>query len=461
MIVKCSACGGSLSQGSSLSYDHKAKKNIAIPVAICVHCGLKYDRFSPEYYGVFADKFNSSETGLLNIGFKGTFQGKEYEIVGHIRYQNEEEYEVSTRDEWFAVSGDGGNLFFLEMGHRVFAHVEQNAETSLNLKKTPPAIEFDGEKINGQKTYYARVVSAQGELPYKPKIGERVLCINFKKNGNPYFLEKFEEKLSITGRQSITMKDMVDFFPENSENEKINKIKERLHKIKKIKKFNGVYKYAMLLCLLIFMYGFLQKNEILQGGLKNRVVLFKNSPEPRGKKVIYKSGVLQGPFEITRGDSIYGVKVGMDENVQPFKLQWQSVKFMLIEKERLHHRLGDKINDVKYLRSLFDQINSLPLPLESYAIKYFFEDVSKDKKNIPETTPPLDGKSREFVIDKPGRYYVYLELHGNKKRKIESVYFKLWRSPGSYYPYLMGSLLFFLIFSYYEMKIRALGQYFS
>jgi len=106
--LKCPSCSGDLVKSSRTYYDDDEEENVTVPLAKCVQCNTEYDQHTQEYYEVFADDLTSDkDSTVFKLGLKGNLKGVNYEIIGRVRYQDEEEYEKATWDEWVAVSEDG------------------------------------------------------------------------------------------------------------------------------------------------------------------------------------------------------------------------------------------------------------------------------------------------------------------------------------------------------------------
>ena len=184
--LKCSSCGGGLVKSSQTYYDKEEEENVTVPLAKCVQCGKDYDRQTAEYYLVFAEKFNfDKDSTLFSLGLKGTINNIEYEIIGRLRYQEEEEYDKCTWDEWVAVSADGVFHYFVEEDGEIWSYDEYIPE-SIDMESDKNAILFENKKISKSSSYIGRIVLIEGELPWQPEIGEPCTCYDFKKDGFHY-----------------------------------------------------------------------------------------------------------------------------------------------------------------------------------------------------------------------------------------------------------------------------------
>ncbi len=408
--MKCTACGGDIVKAyRSVDEDEE------VPVARCVSCGNEYDQYSEEYYRFFADDF-TYDTGnsVLKLGLKGALEGVEYEIIGRIRMQEEDESEKTTWDEWFAVSGDGGYHFFVEEEGEISSYEEYVPE-SINMETGDDYIEFEGKKIDRDEAYIGRVVFFEGELPWEPEIGEAITCYDFKKDGDKYTIEQSENEVSITKGDRLSYKDIIAAF--GKEEDKIlydNTMRMR----SEYKKKSYVYLLGFLLALAFSIYSCGQSKAV-PGLMKSRRVLTDNQLMVEKTSRSFFSQVLYGPVEIPGGDNLYEAYLRVNEGIQRFHLEWQSFRFMMVSEERLNKVLGGS-SDPALLKSLFSEIDAQKEPVESYVVTGdFWDEQGRDSDGAWHESDL--NVSADFILDEPGNYYGYLELYSNKRRKIESV----------------------------------------
>ena len=128
--LKCTKCGGSLVKSYRTEYDDDEEEHVNIPIAKCSSCGQEYDQKTEEYYGVFADDLSvDKDNSVFKLGIKGKLKDVEYEIIGRIRYQDEDEWEKSTWDEWFAVASDGTYHYFVEEEGEVHSYEDYTPQS--------------------------------------------------------------------------------------------------------------------------------------------------------------------------------------------------------------------------------------------------------------------------------------------------------------------------------------------
>jgi hypothetical protein len=433
--LKCSKCGGGLVKSSKSEYDDEDEENVNVPVAKCSSCGQEYDRKTEEYYAVFADDLTlDKDASVFKLGVKGTLKGAEYEIIGRIRYQDEDEYEKSTWDEWFAVSADGAYHYFVEEEGEVHSY-EDYTPQSIDMESNPDYIEFDGKKISKSTAYVGRIVYAEGELPWKPGIGEPATMYDFKKDGAKYTIEQSEDEVSITKGEKIPYDEILHAFGGEKEKEQFQKT------VKKKKDYKKKALVYLICCTVTFLLAAVScfTTSPVEGIMNVKSELSNNVPVTENNQNMYQSGALYGPFDIKNGNSLYSATVYVDESVKKLSLEWESFRLLLVPEERLHKALDKQVNPAA-LKALFDEADALKEPLECYSFggDFWDEQGYDDEGKWHESDLTMDD---DFVIEKPGKYYAYLELVSQKPRPISAVGIKIERVK-SYRYYLIIMVLF-------------------
>ena len=134
---------------------------------------------------------------------------------------------------------------------------------------------------------------------------------------------------------------------------------------------------------------------------------------------MYQSGVLYGPFELSKGNGLYNARVSIIETKQKFSLEWESFRLLLIPRERLLRALNNQVN-TPALKALFDEVDAIKEPLECYSFNgdFWDEEGYDDEGHWHENDLSVDD---DFVLEKPGVYYAFLELTSQKPRDSSSV----------------------------------------
>ncbi len=429
--LRCEKCSGDLVRSYRVEDEDEE-----IPVAKCLNCGEEYDQETQLYYEFFADDFTlDKDRSIFKLGLKGTLQGVEYEIIGRIRFQEEDEYEVATWDEWLAVNSEGSYHYFVEEEGEINSYEEYIPE-SIDLESDP--INFEGKKISSEEAYVGRIVYAEGELPWQPEIGEPVTMYDIKKDGIRYSIEQSEGEVSITRGDRITHKEIIDAF---GEEEHKQLYEETMAKRKQ-------YKVKSLIYLAVFLLSFglmvvnCSKGTPVKGVMTGKNVVTNNQMLVEKGQRSYFSQVVYGPFEITQKGKLYEFNLEIDERVHRLHLEWQSFRLMLMEEERLN-KATDNQQDFQTLKNILSNIDVQKDPIESFVATGDFWDEQGYDSDGSWHENDLTASS-DFVLEKAGKYYIYLELFSNKQRRIEAVKVKL-SQVGSVRYYVMLTIIFFIL----------------
>ncbi len=439
--IKCGACGASLVK--SMRIEGSGEDAEEIPIAKCSSCGKVYDQHTDEYYQVFADTLTyDKDNTIFKLGTKGTLRGVEYEIIGRLRYQEEEEYEKSTWDEWFAVSSDGVYHYFVEEDGEVYSY-EEYTPKSIDMNTASGGIEFEGKRIMKRSGFVGRIVYAEGELSWKPEIGEAITMWDFKKDGVMYTIEQSEDEVDITRGEHLTYEEVIQAFGHEDDKKKYtNTIKKR-----RTYKLKGMLYIAASIVSLVMAIGGCLNTSSVQGVMTGRMDLMVNQLKSEGAEKSFTSQVLYGPFKLEKGNSLYNAEVFIDEKIQKLSLEWQSFRLMLVPEERLKKALNNQLSP-QNIRELVADIDALKEPLEVYVISGdFWDETGYDDEGYWHESD-LTGND-DFILEKGGQYYAYLELYSKNPRKIESVGIKIERV--SSYRYFLLVILVFGVLAWYNI----------
>lgn len=471
--IKCAACSGDL--GRSTRIEGSGEDAEEVPIAKCLSCGKEYDQKTEEYYNVFADKFRMGlENTALKLGAKGEIDGVEYEIIGRIRYQDEDEWELDVWDEWLAVTSDGSYHWFVEEDGEVFAY-EEYVPSSIDLEASPSTIEFEGKRISKEDTgFVARIVYAEGELTWQPEIGEPARCYDFRKEGYNFTIEQSEDEVSVTRGKRIPYKKVIMAFRKEDFMEKYGRtmmMRERYRR--------KAYIY-LFMCALSFaaaVWGCFSGNEVRGAWDRSaRMVLASNQQKNEEGASFYFSQVLYTkPVELTRTDTLYQVRVEVDTAVQAISREWESCRLMLIKEDKYQElvkkvpaqpatqQAGDdgavKPDDAPAteLGQVLDEVDSFPEPLESAAMNgdFWDEDGYDDEGYWHESETAID---HDFLLDEPGKYYIYLELYSQNRRNPDAVKITLVEGVRSYRYFVVVLLVFIALWIINKVKSRSYNE---
>ncbi len=427
--LKCKECGGDI-----VKSHRPVGEDDEIPIARCISCGKEYDQHSSEYYEYFADDFTyDRDDSLFSLGAKGTFHNVEYEIIGRLRYQEEDEEEKSTWDEWVAISSDGVFHYFVEEEGKVFSFEEYIPE-SIDMESSSSSIEFEGKDIPRSKGYIGRIVFAEGELPWQVEIGEAVTCYDFKKDGHKYSIEQSEGEVTISKGKRVSYKTLMNAFQTDEYKDRYNNtIKKRnQYKLK-----GRIYLGVMIFSLLASIYN-CSSSQMVKGVMNRSVLLPLEADEARSKEHISK--VLYGPFKIDHGKGLYSVTVAVNEKIQRLDQEWQSFRLFIIKEENLR-KISPSLN-IKEISAVFSSIDSLAEPVESYMVYGDFWDERGYDSEGSWHESDLSADS-DFVLDEMGQYFAYMELNSQKIRNYRAVAFKIEKING--YRYFVMLFFVFLV----------------
>lgn len=100
-------------------------------------------------------------------------------------------------------------------------------------------------------------------------------------------------------------------------------------------------------------------------------------------------------------------------------LEWQSFRFLLVQEERLLKAVNHQVTTAA-LKDLFEEVDALKEPLECYTFSgdFWDEEGSDDEGYWHESDLSVED---DFVLEKAGRYYAYLELTGQKPRATAAI----------------------------------------
>ncbi|HPU88407.1 MAG TPA: DUF4178 domain-containing protein [Spirochaetota bacterium] len=412
--LKCSACGGDITKTHRV--EGSGEDEEYIPIARCLNCGKEYDQHSQEYYEYYADMFRRDlDKSVFKLGIKGTIDGVEYEIIGHIRYQDEDEWEVETWDEWLAISSEGTYRYFVEEEGEIYSF-EEYTPNSIDLATDPSSIEFEGKKVSRERTRYtARIVFAEGELPWQPEIGEPITVYDFKHQGFYITIEQDEDEVSITRGTVVPHGVIIDAF-------RGAEFKDAYEKTRRKRSAYAwrarIYGIGIVAAIIYIIYAAVS-GDSLPDISKTRRVLVENEVKVEQGKQVYASQILFGPAVFQRSNSLYTVRVAVDSAVQPLRLEWQSFRLLLIKEDRIR-QFESRQAGADGIRTALAEIDEFEEPVESYAFNGDFWDEEgyddEGKWHESDTSGETD-----FILDDPGSYYLYVELFSEKPRKSGAI----------------------------------------
>ena len=437
--AKCPECGGVLASSKITIGSGEDEEEVLI--AKCKSCGKKFDQHTQVYYEYFAGNFSKDiDTCIFKLGVKGDLDGKTYEIIGHVRYQEEDEYELSVWDEWLAVDSEGTYHWFVEEDGQCFSF-EEYVPTSINMEAGAGKVEFEGASISKSTMYAARIVFAEGELSWQPEIGEQVSVIDYRKNGLYFTIEQTDDEVSVTRGIKVPGKKIYQAFRKDDFKKEYEQT-VAARKQYKIKSF--IYltlcAAASVLCIRGCVSG-----TALQDVMSNQKVITENEFVTEEGVSAYQGSVLYGPVNLKRTDLPYLIKIAVNESVQPLSLEWQSVTAMLIKEDKL-----SKISAAGY-KDFFDEMETSWDVVESYLFSADFwdEEGSDSDGHWHESDLTV---TKDFFLDDPGRYYIYVVSSSMKTRDMKALTITIKEGIRSWIPYLLAAIVFLGFWFYTKNK---------
>lgn len=459
--IKCPSCGGDLGQSSRVEGSGEDAEEV--PIARCLSCGKEYDRHTEEYYKVFAGMFTEGlDASAFKLGVKGEIDGVEYEIIGRIRYQDEEEWEVDVWDEWLAVAADGTYHWFVEEDGEVYAY-EEYVPSSMNLEASPSTFEFEGKRVSKDSSgFVARIVYAEGELTWKPEIGEPMQCYDFTKGHYHYTVEQSEDEVSVTKGKRVSHRKVIMAF---CREEYLEKYERTMWKRSLYRKKAGVYALSSVIALVLSIHGCFSGNPI-PGAFdrSSKVVLSANQQRNEENSSVFFSQILfTRGVELTRTDSLYELRLEIDSAVQPLSCEWMSCRLMLIKEQKFRELMaqkdaavgtGTKQNSAVFqkpdespataLGDIFEDVDVMPEPLESFTVSGdFWDEVGYDDEGRWHESETLI--SQDFILDEPGTYYTYLETYSQNIRSPDNIRITIMENVRSYRYYVIVFFIFIVL----------------
>ncbi len=433
--MECTACGS-----NDIKKTYREEDGEKINVAKCNSCGAEYDPKTPEYYHYFHELFTDNSGLLFQLGTKGTLRGMEFEIVGRLRYQDEEDTEPYPWDEWVLLSAEGwfGYLVEAEDGKAGYYLYQEHVPESLDLYSSDDVIEFNGKSISREDTgFVGRIADFDGELPWIPQIGEGMQLYDFAIGKNQYTVEQTESEISITKGDFYSYEEVVTAF--NVSADKVAHLKEMGDAQKKGKTRALVYGAALALSFIFFVgVNFFDK------GLpapSQKIILEINKVQVEKNGNFYSGGILHGPVALKRKSQLYGFDLFVDQKIQHLNNDWVASKVYLIKADLLAKEFGKPITqeNATLLNNYLGDIDTLEKVVENYSFQEdFWHESGRDSEGP--WTESTTFSSELAVMDDPGDYYLYQQIFSKNPQKDNWIPIVTSETHSSWY-YLLASLV--------------------
>lgn len=206
---------------------------------VCPQCG-SYVAIGGETAEILAQgrKIPPSPVPLA-LGDKGTIAGTEYVVLGRILYRGQDDEESFTWNEWLLGASDG-RMLWLSLDENGFALFQKMRFRSQFDARTSTAIEIgEGKRAFIHERYPAQVVSADGELTWRAKPGERLFMAEGAGHGLKYSIQQTEQELEVHEGRPVTAESLAQAF---------NKA-DWQKKLKSAADAAGTYKTVAALCI--------------------------------------------------------------------------------------------------------------------------------------------------------------------------------------------------------------------
>lgn len=109
------------------------------------------------------------------------------------------------------------------------------------------------------------------------------------------------------------------------------------------------------------------------------------------------------------------------------------------------------------LGDVLDEVDTFPEPLESLVVSgdFWDEDGYDDEGYWHESETAID---RDFLLDEPGQYYIYLELYSQNARNPDAVKITVVEGVRSYRYYVLAFLVFIILWAVNHVKSRSYNE---
>jgi hypothetical protein len=142
---------------------------------------------------------------------KGTVGEDNFEILGRIRYQEDEVYDNSWWEEWYLLSDSGERGFLVvEDGHFEF-YTKSRPKEELTFDEG--VVRFDGQRLDADEDgYIARIAWFEGQFPWDAKLGESTWCIDTQADGHRVAIERSDDEVEVWRARRIPARELFAGF---------------------------------------------------------------------------------------------------------------------------------------------------------------------------------------------------------------------------------------------------------
>lgn len=158
--VNCPSCGGKVDFKSSISL-----------LAVCPYCRSQLLRTDLKVEDLGKVAQLQQDGSPLQLGVRGEYRRLDFTLIGRVQLK----YDAGFWNEWYALFGDGrfGWLGEAQGLYSVSFTAEAAALPKLKELNVGRIVRIGGADYKVRDIEEAEYVSAEGELPYRPPLGER------------------------------------------------------------------------------------------------------------------------------------------------------------------------------------------------------------------------------------------------------------------------------------------------
>jgi hypothetical protein len=414
----CASCGGELKRTARTEGTGKEERQA--PLAKCISCGREYGRDTAVYYEIFAERFTwGKDDTVLRLWLQGNLDGMDCQVSGRVRWQAEDRAEPSVRDEWFVLSEEGARLRLVEEAGEIYLYSEYSADASA-YREQGGSVEFEGSPVRNPVFRKARVVYSEGRLMRKPPVGEPREWREFRRGGARFIIEKDGDSVSIYSGKRVPRNRITRVFLRDEY------ARQHADTAKRRKEFRRI---SVIYLVFAVASGALALRALMSGipvdGIAGRETVVADNEYLAGEDRTFQNRVLYGPANLKDMKGLYRITVRIRERVQPLSLSWQSFRVLLIKEDRFGarmHALLDERSPAAMMekREYFNEIGIQPEPVESWKFTGGLWDTGIRYRGKAWRRSRLSA-SKNFLLDDPDRYYLFVETRSSAPRKIEAL----------------------------------------
>jgi hypothetical protein len=247
-IANCKSCGAPV------------KLQDDAPSLTCANCGTTMSHDEVLRGNAKASRKYRNETPV-QLGMKGTFQGREYEVIGRVVLSTLEEGEKYTWTEFQLISADG-EVLYLELDEGSWKLMEPFVPQTPFDPKTGSAAEGSRIQLDESTAVVSDVGTAtvemvEGELTYAATLGEQRNYLDAKTFKTLYAVEWTEDELEFYRGKPLFEREVLMAFG----------LKDQLRALENRQKRSRSQSAFAAVCLLVSIVAFIMGALALDSGV--------------------------------------------------------------------------------------------------------------------------------------------------------------------------------------------------